>query len=82
MQKKIQLNLYMNVDRIVVRKMEGNVFFSSSQCASMDHFLTLFFIPSVHAWQIADQLLRLNKDENTSYFGAQTMKTKVYIFIL
>ncbi|XP_074655394.1 transportin-3-like isoform X2 [Tubulanus polymorphus] len=32
---------------------------------------------SVYAWQIADQLLRLNKDVESCYFAAQTMRTKI-----
>lgn len=32
---------------------------------------------SVYAWEIADHLLRLNVSVETSYFAAQTMRTKV-----
>lgn len=32
---------------------------------------------SVHAWEVADQLLLLKRDTETSYFGAQTMQTKI-----
>ncbi|XP_077999883.1 transportin-3-like [Glandiceps talaboti] len=35
------------------------------------------FQRSVHAWQIADQLLRLNQNVESSYFAAQTMRTKI-----
>lgn len=35
---------------------------------------------SVHAWEIADQLLRLNVNVETSYFAAQTMRTKVQYY--
>ena len=31
----------------------------------------------VYAWEIADHLLRLNVSVETSYFAAQTMRTKV-----
>lgn len=31
----------------------------------------------VYAWEIADQLLLLKRDIETSYFGAQTMQKKV-----
>ncbi|KAL5518065.1 hypothetical protein EMCRGX_G003737 [Ephydatia muelleri] len=32
---------------------------------------------SVHAWEIADRLLLLKRDTETSYFAAQTMQTKI-----
>lgn len=32
---------------------------------------------SVYAWQIADQLIQMNKDEESCYFGAQTIRTKI-----
>ncbi|XP_064600886.1 LOW QUALITY PROTEIN: transportin-3-like [Liolophura sinensis] len=32
---------------------------------------------SVFAWQVADQLLRLNHDLESCYFAAQTMRTKI-----
>ncbi|XP_006826075.1 transportin-3-like [Saccoglossus kowalevskii] len=32
---------------------------------------------SVHAWQIADQLLRYKQDVESSYFAAHTMRTKI-----
>lgn len=35
---------------------------------------------SVYAWEIADQLLRLNINVETSYFAAQTMRTKVQYY--
>ncbi|XP_022802202.1 transportin-3-like [Stylophora pistillata] len=35
---------------------------------------------SVYAWEIADQLLRLNISVETSYFAAQTMRTKVQYY--
>lgn len=35
---------------------------------------------SVYAWEIADQLLRLNVNVETSYFAAQTMRTKVQYY--
>ncbi len=31
----------------------------------------------VHAWEVADQLLLLKRDIETSYFAAQTMHSKV-----
>lgn len=31
----------------------------------------------VHAWKVADQLLLLQRDMETSYFAAQTMQSKV-----
>ncbi len=33
--------------------------------------------PQVHAWEVADQLLLLNRDIVTSQFAAQTMQSKV-----
>ncbi|EDO32037.1 predicted protein [Nematostella vectensis] len=35
---------------------------------------------SVYAWEIADQLLMQNTDVETSYFAAQTMRTKVQYY--
>ena len=35
----------------------------------------------MYAWEIADQLLRLNVNVETSYFAAQTMRTKVDVKI-
>ena len=32
---------------------------------------------SVHAWQVADQLMQLNQDVESCYFAAQTMRTKI-----
>ena len=32
---------------------------------------------SVYAWQVSDQLLQLNKDVESCYFAAQTMRTKI-----
>lgn len=32
---------------------------------------------SVYAWQISDQLIQMNRDEETCYFAAQTMRTKI-----
>ncbi|XP_070539739.1 transportin-3-like [Ptychodera flava] len=32
---------------------------------------------SVHAWQMADQLMRLSQNVESSYFAAQTMRTKI-----
>ncbi|XP_025097718.1 transportin-3-like isoform X1 [Pomacea canaliculata] len=32
---------------------------------------------SVHAWQVADQLLQRNQNLESCYFGAQTMRTKI-----
>ena len=34
-------------------------------------------VVQVYAWEIADQLLLLKRDIETSYFGAQTMQNKV-----
>ena len=31
----------------------------------------------MYAWQVSDQLLRLNHSLESSYFAAQTMRTKV-----
>ena len=31
----------------------------------------------MHAWEVADQLLLLKRDMETSYFAAQTMQSKV-----
>lgn len=36
-----------------------------------------FLFLQVHAWEIADRLLLLKRDTETSYFAAQTMQTKI-----
>ncbi len=36
----------------------------------------------VYAWQISDQILQLNKDVESCYFAAQTMRTKVEYHLL
>nr|CAI5836961.1 unnamed protein product [Callosobruchus analis] len=33
---------------------------------------------SVHAWTVADELLQAKKDEESCYFAAQTMRTKIH----
>lgn len=35
------------------------------------------FQQSMHAWELADTLLRSNRDPETVYFASQTMKTKI-----
>lgn len=40
------------------------------------------FQKSVHAWTISDQLLARKADLESSYFAAQTMRTKVATFII
>ncbi|KAH8864262.1 Transportin-3 [Schistosoma japonicum] len=35
------------------------------------------FQKSVYAWQISDQLLYMNRDLNSCYFGAQTIRKKI-----
>lgn len=35
------------------------------------------FQKSLYAWEISDQLLRQNRDQESQYFAAQTMKTKI-----
>ncbi|VDL18408.1 unnamed protein product [Hymenolepis diminuta] len=38
------------------------------------------FQKSVYAWEIADKLLYLNRDLNSSYFGAQTIRIKIQMY--
>ena len=42
-------------------------------CYSLLYVMTI----QVHAWEVADQLLLLKRDIETSYFAAQTMQSKV-----
>jgi len=37
------------------------------------------FQHSVHAWEVADTLLRANRDPESTYFAAQTMKSKIQL---
>lgn len=48
----------------------------STQCVCVWWF-SLNASVQVHAWEIADQLLLLRRDVETSYFAAQTMQNKV-----